>query len=435
MTDLSGEVAALLAPVSGLGLPRPAYGGRSIVNVAVSAYRAAGGPEGGEPALAPPLDPALDPFGGRRAEGTVVVFLVDGLGWSTLAAWGATGSEAARRWAGRARPITTVFPTTTTAALASLSTGTAPAVHGLVGYRQYLPRFGVVADLLRMTPAGLPGGELLVGPHWTPADVAGAPTLFRRGLAATVVTRDRFKGTGFTRLLYDGAELVGYATATDLAEELRGVLDRSRPPAAVFLYWDELDTIQHLKGPTPALIALELEQVAGVIAHVAQRLAPERRRATTLLVTGDHGQVRAELAHRVAVDEIPSVVREMARPLAGDRRAGFLAARPGRAEALRRELEPHLPPGARVIGMREALEGGLFGGPPYHPEVHDRLGDLLVLVPSPAGLTYRVPGGAIPTRHLFGAHGGIEPEELIVPLLAGPLAAFAPEADDPPRKR
>jgi hypothetical protein len=118
------------------------------------------------------------------------------------------------------------------------------------------------------------------------------------------------------------------------------------------------------------------------------------------------------------------VMAEISRPLAGDRRAGFLSARPGRIDALRAALQAVLPAGSRVIDMVVARDGGLFGPPPFHPELTERLGDLLVLVPSPAGLTYLMPGASPPSRHLDGAHGGLEPDELVVPLVAGPLEAF-----------
>jgi hypothetical protein len=75
--------------------------------------------------------------------------------------------------------------------------------------------------------------------------------------------------------------------------------------------------------------------------------------------------------------------------------------------------------------MRRAIDAGLFGPPPFHPELSERLGDLLVLVPSPAGITYRIPGAPARTRYLIGAHGGLEPEELLVPLVAGPLSELA----------
>ena len=400
------------------------------MNLAVSVFRAAGGRVSAGPPLAPGLDADLDPFAGSTAPGPIVVLLVDGFGHAQLKDWRSTGSRRAHTWSGLARPITTVFPSTTTAALTSLSTGTPPARHGLVGYRQYLPRYGVVADLLKMSPVGVAGRDLLIGPRWRPSDLSGVPTLFRRGLRASALTREQFRGTGFTRLLYDGAEFVGYATGTDLARGLAQLLGRRNPPKVVFAYWDELDTIQHLRGPDRGLTSLELERVAHLVEHVAGAVPERRRRSARVVISGDHGQVPATVRSRVRLDAIPSIVAELARPLAGDRRAGFLLARPGRVTALRAALGRVLPTGARVVGMRDALRAGLFGPPPFHPEIDQRLGDLLVLVPSPAGLTYRTPGSALASRHLFGAHGGLEPDELVVPLVAGPLSAFAS-----PRKR
>lgn len=376
------------------------------------------------PSLAPRLAVDLDPRAGRAPEGPSVVFLVDGLGYRALGHWVAGGSTRSARWAAMARPITTVFPSTTTTALASLSTATPPGRHGLVGYRQYLPRFGVVADLLKMSPLGATTRDLLIGPTWRPSDISGAPTLFRRGVPAEVVTRGLFEGTGVTRLLYDGARLSGYATGTDLAHTLVDALTRPDPAPVVYVYWDELDTVQHLRGPQPPLIDLELERVAHLMEYVVPRVPPSRRDRTTVFVTGDHGQVPATLDARIPIERHANVVAEMSRPLAGDRRSGLFAARPGRTEALRRALEGILPAGSRILPIDEAVDGEVYGPPPFHPELADRLGDLLVLVPSPAGLTYLPPGAASPARHLDGAHGGLEPDELVVPLIAGPLAAF-----------
>ena len=416
------------------GLCLPDYAGGSVVNLAVSVARAAGFEPSDGPPLAPPLRPALDPFHGGRSEGTTVLLVVDGFGSGDLERWASGGGGVASRWKAGAAPLTTVFPSTTTSALTSISTGVPPGRHGLVGYRQYLPRFGLVADMLKMTAAGLPGQEQIIGPRWRPGDVSGTPTMFARGLRGVALTRDRFKGTGFTRLLYDGAEFVGYATATDLAYELLGILERPRPPAVVYLYWDELDTIHHLKGPTPALASLELERVATLLAHVARHLSPRRRRRTTLIATGDHGQVAATRDGRLLLHEVPGLVELLTRPLSGDRRAGFLAVRPGKAAAVRRCLERFLPPGSRMIPMAAALRSGLFGDPPYHPELELRLGDLLVLVPSPYGLAFLPPGVEPPTRHLFGAHGGLEAEEMTVPRVVLPFSELAQDPHLPAKR-
>jgi hypothetical protein len=421
------EVARLTEPVRDLGVPVPAYNGRSLPNLASSVFRAVTGrPPSDLPGILPALDPSLDPFAGQRAPGPVVVFLVDGLGWNGFRRWSNEPSREDVPWLAWARPITTIFPTTTTAALVSLSTAAAPAAHGLVGYRQYLPRFGVVADVLRMSPTNVAGQELLVHRDFRPALVTGIPTLFRRGLPGEVVSRDRFQRTGFTRILYDGAKYHGYSTAVDLAHQLTSVLGRVHPPEVVYVYWDELDTIQHLRGPAErGLFDLGLDHVASLVRYVARHLPPKTRCRTTLAITGDHGQVTAARERQIRVDRLGAITREMAHPLSGDRRAGFFAARPGRRDALESALQKHLPRGTKLFSMETAVTFGLFGPPPFHPELSARLGDFLALVPTPWGLTYLAPGAPPPSHHLLGAHGGLDPEELVVPLIAGPLDALA----------
>lgn len=422
-SDPQPEVAELIAPRPPLGLPVPAYGGRSVPNVASCVVRALGGEPG--PGALPPLEPSLDPFAGRRAEGPVLLFVVDGLGYERLRERARRdGGEPVRRWLDLARPITTVFPTTTTSALTSLSTASAPARHGIVGYRQFLPRFGSVVDVLRMSPLGVAADDALLGPAWTPLDVVGAPTIFRGAVrGAVAVSRDRFDGRGFTRILYDGAAYDGYATFSDFAGALAHRLQRAPNPSLTVAYWDELDTIEHLRGPASTAVDLEIDRLLALLDHVAREVGAAAR-GTTVLLTADHGLVPTDPAVQLAVESEPSIVGELERPPTGDRRVGLLKVRAGRADAARDALLGRLPAGSRVLPAGAAIAAGLFGPPPFHPELAERVGDLVVLVPSPGGLTYRIPGRLTGPRALLGSHGGLEPAELLVPLVAGPLDRF-----------
>ncbi len=429
--ELPAEALALLEEAGSLGVPVPAYGGRSVPNVTATVVAALGHDLGGT--HLPPLAADLDPFRGGRAEGPVVLVLVDGLGYPSLRAAGRAGSgPVAAAWARAARPITTVFPSGTAVALASLSSAAAPAQHGVVGHRQYLPRFGAVVEVLRMSPLGVAAPDALVGPGWSPSDVLGVPTVFRRGVPAVALSRDRFEGTGFTRMIYDGAGYAAYATFADLAFELRRLLGRTDPPPFLLVYWDELDLALHLKGPLDEITGFEVDRLGSLLAWVARGLPPERARATTVLLTADHGLVPANAPDQVHVDRVPELAERLGRPPAGDRRATFFRARSGEEEPLRAALLAHLGSRAIVLRTEEALGAGLFGPPPYHPELADRLGDLVVLPRAPAGLGYTLPGHPPPRRTLQGAHGGLAPEELLVPLLAGPLDRLAdPDAARP----
>jgi hypothetical protein len=422
------EARRLVEPHPRLGVPVPAYGGRSLPNVTTTVARAAGA-ELGAPSL-PALATDLDPFEGRRSEGPVVVLLVDGLGYLALQRH-AQGPAAATLPgpARRPRPITSVFLTTTTVALTSLSTAAAPAAHGVVGHRQYLPRFGAVADLLRMSPIGAgSASDLLVGSTWSPAHISGVPSVFRRGVPGVAVSRERFATSGFTRLLYDGAEYVGYSTLSEFALLLRAVLGRDPPPAVVFAYWDDLDTVHHLQGPSDDAVEFELEQVARLLRFARRGLSPARARATTVLVTADHGHVGVDPEQELKVDRDPALLDLLQRPSSGDRRAGLFSARPGRSEELSAMLRARLPPGSHTISVPEALEAGLFGPPPFHPELKERLGDVIGLPRAPGGIAYTVPGRTGGPSRMLSAHGGLDPEELLVPLLAGSLEEWSPPA-------
>ncbi|MEM0128627.1 MAG: alkaline phosphatase family protein [Thermoplasmata archaeon] len=400
----------------------PAYRGRCLANIPSSVVRAL---EGDAENMLPPLDPSLDPFEGRAAEGPVVVLLVDGLGWEALraAADEEPGGPLAR-WSERASPITTVYPTSTAPALASLSFGTAPAQSGVAGYRLHLPAFGVLADLLKSMPYGVGDPESLVGPAWDPRIITGATPIFRRIPGGVVVSRETFRGSGFSRMLYDGARFVGYSTLGSLAERLVDLLRAARPPPLLYAYWDELDTVAHLEGPDPETVRAELDRVARTIARVARRVGEAARRVR-LIVTGDHGMVPLDPAREVRAEEHPDLLRCLSRPIGGDRRGPLFAARRGTDGELVRSLETILPQGSRLLEVADALSAGLFGPPPWHDEVVERLGTHLALLPPGAGMSHALPGFPRSSRSLRGAHGGLDSAELLVPLIGGPLSAFA----------
>jgi hypothetical protein len=277
-------------------------------------------------------------------------------------------------------------------------------------------------DVLRMSPTTARGVDTLVGADWRASSVVGARTIYRGPLRGTAaVSRASFETRAFTRLLYEGASYAPYATYADLAGSLARLLGRARPPPLTVAYWDELDAIQHLRGPADPTGDLEIERLTALLAYVARSVGGRAAERTTVLLTADHGHVPTEAAHQTAFDRVPAIARRLARPPTGDRRVGLLKARAGETGALRAAVLRALPRGARVLSADAAIEGGLFGPPPFHPELGERVGDLVALVPSPGGITYHWPGREPSGRELRGGHGGLEASELLVPLVAGRL--------------
>src|SRR5436305_716631 len=94
---------------------------------------------------------------GMPAVRAAAVVVVDGLGAQALAARAGHARALAARAAASA-PLGSGFPTTTAAALTTLTTGTDPGVHGVVGYTALDPGSGEVVNQLRGFDDVLPAG-------------------------------------------------------------------------------------------------------------------------------------------------------------------------------------------------------------------------------------------------------------------------------------
>ena len=355
------------------------------------------------PALLGPPD-ASDwlPAPVRRAK-SVVLLLVDGMGWEQLQDRAELTPVLSAMEGG---PITTVAPTTTTTALTSLVTGSAPGEHGLIGYQIYIQ--GQVLNALRWTVGSKPSDARRT---IVPEQVQTRPAFFGRRVPA--VGRSEFQGTGFTRAHLDGADHKGYKLTSSIAVEVQMQVDGGAP--LVYAYYDGPDRIAHEYGFGPYLDA-EFAEVDRLVAQILAVLPPE----AALLVVSDHGQVmvgdkKVELSRDVLAHTAV---------LSGEARFRWLHARPGRARALHDAATERYRRHGLVVTRQQVLDEGWFG-PQMGSEVLSRMGDV-ALVPSesvafvePRPESRRSSGGeSKPSFQLIARHGSLTSAEVLVPCLA-----------------
>jgi hypothetical protein len=90
----------------------------------------------------------------------------------------------------------------------------------------------------------------------------------------------------------------------------------------------------------------------------------------------------------------------------------YLFIKPGQADHVRSYFDQTWPGQFTFLDPSEAVAKGLFGPGTPHPRLADRLGDLIVAARDEAYLWW-----ADKENPLIGQHGGLSPEEMIVPLL------------------
>jgi len=128
----------------------PDYVGRSILNVPAAICRLLEVPEMGAEAVAYEPVYAL----GKNVQ-RVILVLMDALSLHRLQRWmsdGTAGIWQALAQGGMLAPLTSITPSTTSAALTSLWTGQSAAVHGIIGYEMWLKEYGVVANMIVHAP-------------------------------------------------------------------------------------------------------------------------------------------------------------------------------------------------------------------------------------------------------------------------------------------
>jgi hypothetical protein len=422
------EAALLARPLpdilpSDQGWVMPAYDGLSIANLPATVVRLLGAEL---PGTLPPLPEELWSTwrpGLRR----VVLVVLDALGWRGLQRMQAAGQAEVfgRLAAGRSSclvPLTSIFPSTTSAALVSLRAGHAPASHGWLAYEMYLREVGIAANAIQLRPvAGGPGDQLVA---WG-LDMNRAipqPALLEVLSAAGITTRvliSAYLGdSAFSQMLYRGAgEMRRHWEASDFWVQLRGILAQTRGrPAYITAYWSGLDTIGHMYGHDTEVWEAEFYSVTSLLGReFLHRLPEEDREGTLLLITADHGQTRVLPDRALTADEDRELAAHLLVPVMGESRAAFIYPRPGHTAVLRHYLEEVFGRHFVVAGSAEAVGAGLMGMP-ISEETWARAGELLVLPLEGYGLQRTRPRSPLVSRH-----GGLTPEEMLVPLLGARL--------------
>lgn len=367
--------------------------------------------------LRPPRPGLREELGIPEAQ-IVVSVILDGVGWRRLELLHAEGVVDIAPFLdnGWYLPLTSVFPTTTTAALSTLSTGESPVIHGILGYKLFRPELGTIVDMIKLAP---PGGreDSLERLGLSPEKILSVSTVYQRlaahGIPTILFLPRHIADSGLSKILYQGvARIVPFLTASDLLMLLKEALEHGGR-ALLAVYWPSTDTLAHLYGPRSEAFQLELAHIFSALA----RLVENAPRDFLLVVTADHGFFEADPERDMVNCSAQAVLREaLLLPPVGDPRAAYFFLRPGKNGLVEKFFAEFFPEDFLVLPVEEGLRRHLWGLEEARPEVRNLLGDLVVISRRRKFVLW-------PTEEfkLRGLHGGLTPDELYVPLIVRPV--------------
>lgn len=374
--------------------------------------------DAGDPPPLSDLDPAL-----RDGARHIVVVLADGLGWGQLERLRAAGdvpflAKLMERGSGaQLMGATTVFPSTTTAAITTINTARTPQEHGNIAYFTWLDEFGAVAQMLRWGPGAQRKGSFFDDPRNDPRAFVKVPSIHararRRGARTYVIQPEIHRAEAMTRMHAAEAEFRSYLLPSATSVRLRELID-ARPwgaaPGYVYAYWSGVDTAAHWHGPGSRDEAAE---AAGLDVALSRAFARPGRGDTLVLLTADHGHARVDPDRLIDLEADRDLRALLRNPIAGEPRCVFLHT--DRPDEVKRHLEQRYPGALALFDRDELVEAGIFGRGDTSL-VRQRVGEVLAFPRADRGATIvRVDGQVVLHR---GSHGGMSPDEMRIPILA-----------------
>lgn len=339
-----------------------------------------------------PRPPLADQLGLDKPK-SICIVLIDGMG-HRLITQSSGHTPFLRSIRGDILEGRTVLPSTTAAAITSLSTSAQPGHTRMVGWS--VKDGDDITVLLSFDGSSQPP-EL-----WQPK-----MTFFERGnlewgIKSVRILTERFAHSGLTRAALRGAV---QASAETWDERIDLALHHLRfGTPVVYLYWSELDHAGHGHGWRSSQWAEELERVDAGLA----RLARECPADSAVVVTADHGMVDTCADYRIDLADHPELTDGL-QLIAGEGRSVHIHCESGRSDLLD-TWESFVGERGTIVraGDLASVLGGQAGA--------DLVGDgLLMMHDNWVCVDSRVQSSGM--VNLIGVHGSITDDEMAIPII------------------
>ncbi len=392
----------------------PAYDGRSIANIPATVAEIVKAPFTG----LPPLEADLWQPVSRGAK-RVVVLTLDAFGWNLLQAE-QNHLDGLLKRADIVESLTSIFPSTTVAALSSLWTGAAPAQHGMLGLTMFFPEYATAAQMLSFTPtfgrypdalveAGLKPETFLQWPGMAEQLVrSGVPTHAFKGRHIIDSVLSKMHGRGVT-----GDH--GVITMSDMLAQM-GQLLHETAGETLYLsaYWPTIDTLSHYRLWDGAATRAEIRTLFYQIqTEFLNNLSDQAKKDTLFFITADHGQT--PFRQHIFIEDYPQLQEMLFMKPTGEPRVAYLYAKHGRVEEIIHTINSQLNEAMIATKAEDALASGLFGPAPHTAVARERIGDIVVIMRDDYVFTSRAK--AEEWQEFIGGHGGMTQAEMQVPWI------------------
>ncbi len=386
----------------------PEYNQGSIVNLTSSILHHLGGKSPYSPlSLLPPeqFSPGSD----------ILLLVIDGLGYNFLEKYGkGTESVLYQHCIGK---MTSIFPSTTAAAMTAYYTGYPAQNHGIPAWFTYFQELGAVTTIL---PFVQRGSGSIHNFGISIQDLLKFPSCFAE-LPSTVqqiaLLPQKLKDTPFTNFLLQKTKRIGYDNLSHFFNQLLALNSTHSSPSStryVLAYWSDFDAIAHTHGVNSPEAVAHFWEIDRAFSDFITSLS-YMSHSPMVIVSADHGLIDATEEHTIEISKHPILQESLTLPLSGEARAPFFYVRPRKLDQFEHYLMNDLGHTGTLHPAESLLDKNFFGLGAPHPKLRSRIGDDIMLMNENYIFRDKILGEK---RHpMIGFHGGLSPDEMFVPVI------------------
>ncbi|MBN2050901.1 MAG: alkaline phosphatase family protein [Spirochaetales bacterium] len=305
--------------------------------------------------------------------------------------------------------LRSVFPSTTACAMTSLSTGLPPAVHGIPGRYMYLKERDLHIDTLAFRTRT---ERNILSPETKPLEIWPFPSLLPR-MAGEVFSLipEVLRNTPFEKVLAGTTPTVGYRDLSSIPEILERRIRSFTSRGYLYTYIWELDSLCHRVGPDDP----EVDKLLKVLDEMLEKLSEKVLPRGTLVISADHGQFTVDPRQEYRFSDDHPVYKSLLTPPFGEPRALQFLIKRGCHERFVDDFNASFGKAFHLYPMEEVEKLGLFGGTTFSDYAKQRFGDYLAVARDRGLLFFE--NSLFKAASHRGEHGGLLPEERIIPFL------------------
>ncbi|MGB0387559.1 MAG: alkaline phosphatase family protein [Ardenticatenaceae bacterium] len=330
---------------------------------------------------------------------------------------------------GMVAKLTSQFPSTTANHITSIHTGLSARQHGIFEWRFYEPQLDTMITPLLFSFSGSGQRETLKTVVRDPQALFPKRTFYQElaqlGITSYALQPREYTPSTYADIMLQGANVYPYKTLPEAFVNLSHLLIQQRSPAYFFLYIDSLDSICHRYGPNAPQVDAEINVLLTIIERLLFYRLRGQLKKTLLMITADHGHVEVDPATTTYLNLHPECAGiesylktnrdgQLLVP-GGSCRDMFLYIQDHWLDEAHTWLSECLAGKAVVYKVQDLLNHGLFGPLPNSDAFLGRVGNLVIL-PYRHQSVWWYEAGRYEQRH-YGAHGGLTPQEMEIPLL------------------